>query len=199
MNPDEGLRIAARLGLEPLAAEGGLFRRTYRAGGITAIYYLVAGQDFSAMHRMRTSDELFLFHGGAPLRMLILDTPAGREELLGPDPMSGHCPQLLVPGGVWQGASSSGDWSLVSTVVVPGFEWSDFELGARRRADVRVPEPGGPDRPTHSLTVRPSALIVLVIIASGSRPTGRSTIESAPDFQSAVIFGTIWSSVPPSR
>ncbi len=129
MSSADGLRIAARLGLEPLDAEGGLFRRTYTAGGITAIYYLVAGEDFSAMHRMRTSDELFLFHAGAPLRMLILDAPAGREELVGPDPLSGHLPQLLVPGGVWQGASSSGGWSLVSTVVVPGFDWSDFELG----------------------------------------------------------------------
>ena len=126
-----GLRIARALGLEPLDAEGGLFRRTYTSATLTAIYYLVAGQDFSAMHRMRTSDELFLFHAGAPLRMLILDSAAGREELLGPDPLAGHSPQLLVPGGVWQGASSAGGWSLVSTVVAPGFGWSYFELGDR--------------------------------------------------------------------
>ncbi len=130
-DPAEGHRVAARLGLAPLASEGGLFRRTYQSGGITAIYYLVAAQDFSAMHRMSTSDELFLFHAGAPLRMLILDTPDGREELLGPDPLLGQSPQLLVSAGAWQGASSTGGWSLVSTIVVPGFEWSDFELGER--------------------------------------------------------------------
>ncbi len=139
MSGADGLRVAARLGLEPLAGEGGLFRRTYTAGGVTAIYYLVAGQDFSAVHRMRTSDELFLFHAGAPLRMLILDSAAGREELLGPDPLSGHSPQLLVPGNVWQGASSTGDWSLVSTVVVPGFQWSDFELGDREELAAAYP------------------------------------------------------------
>jgi predicted cupin superfamily sugar epimerase len=126
-----GLQIAAALGLEPLESEGGLFRRTYTSESVTAIYYLVAGQDFSAMHRMKTSDELFLFHAGSPLRMLILDPLPGREELLGPDPLLGHHPQLLVAGGVWQGASSTGSWSLVSTVVAPGFQWSDFELGDR--------------------------------------------------------------------
>ena len=112
-------------------SEGGLFRRTYTSAAVTAIYYLVAGPDFSAMHRMRTSDELFLFHAGSPLRMLILDSPDGREELVGPDPLAGPAPQMLVPGGIWQGASSTGAWSLVSTVVAPAFDWCDFELGDR--------------------------------------------------------------------
>lgn len=128
----EGRQIAARLGLSPLDHEGGLFRRTFTGAGVTAIYYLLVGRDFSAMHRMRSSDELFLFHAGAPLRMLVLDTPEGREQLLGPDPLSDHSPQLLVPAGVWQGACTTGGWSLVSTVVVPGFDWEDFELGDRQ-------------------------------------------------------------------
>lgn len=129
--PAEGFAVAVRLGLRPLEREGGLFRRTYGSGGVTAIYHLLVGPDFSAMHRMRSSDELFLFHAGAPLRMLILDGADGREEWLGPDVADGQAPQLLVTGGVWQGASSSGGWTLVSTVVVPGFDWSDFELADR--------------------------------------------------------------------
>ncbi|MET3805782.1 putative cupin superfamily sugar epimerase [Nakamurella sp. UYEF19] len=135
----EGRQVAARLGLEPLDHEGGLFRRTLTRDGVTAIYYLLVGNDFSAMHRMRSSDELFLFHAGAPLQMLILDTDEGREELLGPDPLSDHRPQLLVPAGVWQGARSTGAWSLVSTVVVPGFVWADFELGARAELSQTFP------------------------------------------------------------
>ena len=152
----DGLRVAAALGLEPLALEGGLFRRTYSSDTVTVIYYLVAGQDFSAMHRLRTADELFLFHAGAPLRMLLLgglgglsedpsqgsdglgaggshgsDGWGGRDLLLGPDPIAGQLPQVLVPGGVWQGASSTGGWSLVSTMVTPGFRWEDFELADR--------------------------------------------------------------------
>src|ERR1700712_2972862 len=124
----EELRVAARLGLQPLNYEGGLFRRTYSSAAVTAIYFLVAGPDFSAMHRMRTSDELFLFHAGSPLRMLILDSPDGRAELVGPDPLSPH---LLVPGRIWQGPSSTGAWSVVSTVGAPAFDWCDFELGDR--------------------------------------------------------------------
>jgi predicted cupin superfamily sugar epimerase len=130
-NSDEGLRIAARLGLEPLPFEGGVFRRTYSSPGMTAIYFLVAGQDFSAIHRMRTSDELFLFHAGAPLRMLLLGSGQEREETIGSDVQAGLVPQLLVPSGIWQGAASTGGWSLVSTVVVPGFDWDDFQLGDR--------------------------------------------------------------------
>ena len=128
---DEGLRIAARLGLEPLPAEGGVFRRTYSSPGMTAIYYLLAGQEFSAIHRLRNSDELFLFHAGAPLRTLLLGSGREREEMIGSDVLAGQSPQLFVPRGVWQGAASTGGWSLVSTVVLPGFDWDDFQLGDR--------------------------------------------------------------------
>lgn len=137
-DPAEGVRVAAALGLDPLPDEGGLFRRTYSSGPVTAIHYLVAAPDFSALHRLRRSDELYFFHAGAPLRLLILDPapaggggPEGREELIGPDPLAGHHPQELVPAGAWQGSSSTAGWSLVSTVVAPGFEWADFELGGR--------------------------------------------------------------------
>lgn len=137
-----GLRVAAALGLEPLDSEGGLFRRTYSSGGVTAIHYLVAHPDFSALHRLRGSDELFFFHAGAPLSMLILDGAAGRVDLLGPDPLAGQRPQLLVPAGAWQGASSTAGWSLVSTVVAPGFDWQDFELGDREQLSARFPGHG---------------------------------------------------------
>ena len=36
-------------------------------------------------------------------------------------------PQLLVPAGSWQGSSSAGPWTLVTTVVTPAFDWSMFE------------------------------------------------------------------------
>ena len=131
--------IVERLGLQKLEPEGGYFRRTYTGAGVTSIYYLVAGEEFSALHRMRTSDELFLHHAGAPLRMLMLDGGHGREVMLGPDLAGGESPQLLVPAGVWQGVSSEGDWTLVSTVVVPGFEWTDFELGDQPELTARFP------------------------------------------------------------
>ena len=138
-----GRRVAAALGLAPLEDEGGLFRRTYSSGGITAIHYLLVAPDLSALHRLRSSDELFFFHAGAPLRMVILDQDGGREAVIGPDPLAGQHPQLLVPAGAWQGASSTAGWSLVSTVVAPGFEWLDFELGERAALAARYPDFAG--------------------------------------------------------
>ena len=137
--------IIEQLGLERLDPEGGHFRRIYTAPGagvtgVTAIHYLVAGEDFSALHRMRSSDELFFHQAGAPLRMLILDGGDGREVILGNDLVAGQVPHVLVPAGIWQGASSDGDWTLVSTVVVPGFEWSDFELGDQPELTAGFPQ-----------------------------------------------------------
>ena len=139
--------MAAALGLAPLPDEGGLFRRTYSSGPVTAIHYLVVAPDFSALHRLRRSDELYFFHAGAPLRLLVLDpapdgdrAPGAREELLGPDPLAGHHPQLLVPAGAWQASSSTAGWSLVSTVVAPGFDWTDFELGDRSALSALFPD-----------------------------------------------------------
>ena len=35
---------------------------------------------------------------------------------------------MLVPEGHWQAAAPLGGWALVSCVVVPGFDFSGFEL-----------------------------------------------------------------------
>ena len=123
--------LAAALELEPLPAEGGLFRRTFTGHGATAIYFMLIGDDFSALHRL-SADEIYCHHSGAALRMLLID-PAGasREVLIGPDVPAGQHPQFTVPARWWQGSSTDGAWSLVSTVVVPGFDWRDFTLGDR--------------------------------------------------------------------
>jgi len=144
-NPDTAtdlaaaLALAATLGLEPLPQEGGLFRRTFTGDGVTAIYFMLIGDEFSALHRL-ASDEIYCHHAGAPLRMLLI-APDGvsREVLIGPDPIAGQHPQFVVPGGCWQGSSTDGSWSLVSTVVVPGFDWRDFILGDRDELELLSP------------------------------------------------------------
>ena len=62
-----------------------------------------------------------------------------REVLIGPDPIAGQHPQFVVPRGCWQGSSTDGSWSLVSTVVVPGFDWRDFILGDRDELELLSP------------------------------------------------------------
>ena len=135
----DGERIAALLGLEPLPDEGGLFRRTHIDAHSSAIYYLLLAPDFSALHRLDTT-ETYHWYAGAPLRLLLL-TPGGAvdERLLGPDVAAGQRPQVVVPAGTWQGSSPAGEWSLVGTTVAPPFDWEHFELGDRVRLAAAFP------------------------------------------------------------
>ncbi|MEP6562399.1 MAG: cupin domain-containing protein [Nakamurella sp.] len=126
-----GEALAAALDLELLPLEGGLFRRTFTGAGATAILFMLIGADFSAMHRLG-SDELYFHHAGSPLRMLLIHPDGGhREVLIGSAGVTDQLPQFLVPANHWQGSSVEGGWSLVSTVVTPGFDWHDFVLGER--------------------------------------------------------------------
>jgi hypothetical protein len=126
-----GRRLAEGLRLEPLPLEGGLFRRTYTGSAATAILFMLIDDDFSALHRL-AGDEVYFHHSGAPLRMLVIDPDGGAQEvLLGSDVGAGQQPQFTVPAHWWQGSSVDGGWCLVSTVVTPGFDWSDFQLGNR--------------------------------------------------------------------
>jgi hypothetical protein len=142
--------LIARLGLTPHPREGGWFVETYRSderiardalaaryGGErslgTAIYYLLTAATFSEMHRL-AGDEIFHFYLGDPVEMLLLRPEGtGAMVLLGPDLVAGMRPQLVVPRGVWQGARlrEGGRFALLGTTVAPGFEYADYETGAR--------------------------------------------------------------------
>ena len=129
--PAAAAEIAAQLQLEPLEHEGGLFRQNYQDQFSTAIYYLLAGDDFSALHKL-DSTEVYHWYAGAPLQLVII-YPDGRveEPVLGPDLTAGQRPQFVVPAGAWHGSGSAGDWTLVGTTMAPGFIWEDFTLGGR--------------------------------------------------------------------
>jgi predicted cupin superfamily sugar epimerase len=120
--------------------EGGFYRETYRSRHThippgwpaaralaTAILYLLPAGERSAWHRVR-GDELWLYQAGVPMELSI----GRRTRVIGPDRDAGQDLQALVPGGTWQSAtpkSSDADtWSLVACVVVPGFDFDDFEL-----------------------------------------------------------------------
>jgi Uncharacterized conserved protein len=129
--------VIALLGLEP-HPEGGHFAETWRgpAGSDgrsigTAIHFLLRRGERSQWHRV-DADELWLHHAGAPLVLRIADgddaTPV--EHVLGPDLTAGAQPQVRVPAHAWQSAESTGEWTLVSCVVTPGFEFEGFELAA---------------------------------------------------------------------
>lgn len=122
------------LGLRP-HPEGGHFRETFRDGppeggraASTAIYYLLAAGEVSAWHRVDAA-EVWHFYSGAPLAITV--SPDGHDAQamrLGPDLAAGERPQVVVPAGHWQTATSLGRWTLVGCTVAPGFEFAGFEL-----------------------------------------------------------------------
>lgn len=145
--------VIEKLGLAPLAFEGGFFKQTYKskASGIpaihfgiesaserkssTAIYYLVTPESFSALHRVK-SDEMFHFYCGDAVEMVQIDQEGKLSNfVLGSNIFEGQQPQVLVSKNVWQGLrlSKSGAWALMGTTVSPGYEDEDFELGIRSK------------------------------------------------------------------
>lgn len=124
-------QIIAKLGLQP-HPEGGWYRQTWvgpnvgwRASG-TAIHFLLKAAERSHWHRV-DADEIWLWHGGAPL-VLSMGAAEARDLVLGQDVLGGQSPQIVVPKGWWQAAWSMGDWTLVSCTVSPGFRFEGFEL-----------------------------------------------------------------------
>ncbi len=115
--------------------EGGWYRQTWigpvvagRASG-TAILFLLAKGEHSHWHRV-DADEIWLWHAGAVLTLRMSATDAGPAAAvsLGPDVQGGHVVQAVVPAGHWQAADTTGDWTLVSCTVSPGFRFDGFEL-----------------------------------------------------------------------
>jgi predicted cupin superfamily sugar epimerase len=124
--------------------EGGWFRETWRSDLIlpepalpdgyageraagTAILFLLTPGEQSAWHTVRGA-EIWLYHRGSPVELAIAAPGPEPSDpatvLLGAD-----SPQIVVEPGHWQRARPSGDEaSLVSCVVVPGFDFADFRL-----------------------------------------------------------------------
>ena len=121
--------IIELLGLEPLPVEGGYFAETWRDAHGSAIYYLLVPGDFSAMHRVDAA-ELWHHYSGAAVDMLLLHPDGGvTTPTLGDDLPTGQQPSVTVPAGVWMGATTTGEWSLMGTTMAPPYHEEGFELG----------------------------------------------------------------------
>jgi hypothetical protein len=148
---DDVIRL---LDLQPHPVEGGFFRETYRAVAAlpfpgypapravsTAIYYLLKPGHVSELHVL-PGEEVFHFYLGAPVRMLQLwPDGTGREVVLGPDLAAGQVPQLVVPGGVWQGTRLVGldGFALLGCTVAPGFDYADYRSATRAELTAKWP------------------------------------------------------------
>lgn len=144
--------IITRLGLQR-HPEGGYFAETFRSwqmltlpdgrerAASTAIYYLLPFGVCSAWHRV-SSDELWHFYGGAPLRLATIDAEGRFDEvLLGHDLAQGQLPQHVVRANVWQAARPERvEWSLLGCTVAPGFDFADFEMPDRTAIQTLFPQ-----------------------------------------------------------
>jgi len=143
--------IIRHFNLEPLPEEGGYYRETYRSKitipptslpeqhssertASTIIYYLLTKDSASHIHRLK-SDEMFYFHYGVPVSVLLLySNGKGEIVTLGTNFFKSEVPQLIIPAGTWFGAyieDRNGQFALLSTSVSPGFEFEDYEHGSQ--------------------------------------------------------------------
>ena len=139
--------------------EGGWFRETYRSAEVvagphlparfggdrafaTAIYFLLRGEELSALHRIK-QDEVWHFYDGSPLTVHVLDAAGAYSALrLGRDPAGKALPQAVAPAGCWFGATVDDpqSYALVGCTVAPGFDFADFEMPGRDELCRRFPQ-----------------------------------------------------------
>jgi len=133
--------------------EGGYYKETYRSDGIikpngfdgernisTAIYFLLQNDEKSHLHRIK-SDELWFFHEGETLEVIVLFDNILNTHLLGRNLDQDEQYQLAVPSGAWFGSriKNKSSFSLVSCTVAPGFDFRDFELAEYKKISREYP------------------------------------------------------------
>jgi predicted cupin superfamily sugar epimerase len=139
--------------------EGGFFRETYRSHEVltrhclparftgdralsTAIYYLLKGEDFAALHRVK-QDELWHFYDGSSLTIHVVDPTSTYSAMtLGRDLRKGNIPQAVITAGSLFGATVDDKraYSLVGCTVAPGFDFADFEMPGREPLCQQYPQ-----------------------------------------------------------
>jgi hypothetical protein len=136
MKSDEIIRT---LNLAP-HPEGGWYRETWRSKGeageraaATAVYYVIEQGRPPRWNRV-DADEMWLWHWGDPLDLMIAGSDVGpiRTVRLGGNIDEGEEPQVIIPKGQWQSASpiEGGEtgYTFLSCVVAPAFEFGSYEL-----------------------------------------------------------------------
>lgn len=132
-------QVIADLRMKPIPDEGAWFVEGPRTQSLSSILVLLtsANDGFSAMHQLGI-DEGWQWLEGAPVALLRLRESAKRNHgtltLLGDQRR-----QMLVRAGVWQGAATMGDWTLLSCWCSPAFRPQHFTLGSRDELTEKFP------------------------------------------------------------
>ncbi|EOI00153.1 hypothetical protein UAW_00167 [Enterococcus haemoperoxidus ATCC BAA-382] len=108
----------------------------------TSIYFLLTQGNPSHFHRL-ASDEVWYYHSGSALSIHLLHPNGQYEKIqLGTDIVKGEVLQAVVPKNVIFGSSveENGEFSLVSCMVSPGFDYQDFELFTKQQLHTLYPD-----------------------------------------------------------
>ena len=134
--------------------EGGWYREIVRSESfliredgqkrnyISGIYYLLEKDAKSAWHRVKNADEIWIYLKGDPLILWCLDNDNRKLRKL---ILDSNNPVEMIPSGYWQAAKSTGEFTLVSCCVGPGFNFRDFEMLKNINQTLR------PDKAIHDL------------------------------------------------
>ncbi|GAA4409235.1 cupin domain-containing protein [Fodinibacter luteus] len=136
MTAESAEQVIERLAMTPIPEEGAWFVAGPRTQGLNAITVLLTDRPdgFSAMHRLAV-DEGWQWLAGAPAALLRLRRGGtGVLNYVGP-----QSSQFLVRHGTWMGASTLGEWTLLSCWCAPAFRPEHFELGDRAELVERYP------------------------------------------------------------
>lgn len=141
--------------------EGGYFKEVFRSpvfvpanalpqgyesarNAATVIYYLLRRPAFSAFHQLK-AHETWHFHAGAPLQLHLLDPKDQTYTLLtmGYNLPLNEAPIRVVEPGQWLAATvqpaTYADYSLVSCVSTPGFDYRDLRQANKTDLTIDFP------------------------------------------------------------
>lgn len=144
--------LIRHLKLEPHPIEGGYFRRIYESDiaantprgerkFATSIHYLLTSNSPIGYLHHNTSDIIHFYQLGAPMHYILV-SPHGevKTATLGPNQNEGHLLHLRVKGGYWKASYiHKNNFSLISEVVVPGFDYQDNTLATLEILKSAVP------------------------------------------------------------
>ncbi|MCF8229353.1 MAG: cupin domain-containing protein [Bacteroidales bacterium] len=139
--------------------EGGYFKEVYRSeetidrlslneryGGdrnyATAIYFLIAGEDFSGFHKLN-SDEIWHFYEGKSLIIHMISQDGKlTQKKLGHDWESGEQPMVVIPRHSWFAGEmiDKKAYTLFGCTVAPGFDFKDFILADKAKLSQQFPQ-----------------------------------------------------------
>jgi predicted cupin superfamily sugar epimerase len=94
---------------------------------------LLQDREVSKFHRIQ-SDEIWYFHQGSALELLLIVENELQVVLLGNNIENGETPQTVIPANTWFASrvKNSEGHSLMSCSVAPGFDFMDFEMAERQ-------------------------------------------------------------------